>query len=276
MRTGHIIYNPNNYKFGNYLFFMKFKRLFIFILIIILLGLLAYYYPYIQSAVSGNSISQTNTNYQKEPALVTRIVDGDTIHVNINGTDETIRLLGINTPEKNKPYYQEAKDFLKKEIENKSIEILRDTEDTDRYDRKLRYIFYNNQLINVEIVQEGLATTFMLEGLKYKDKLINAEKFARNNEIALWKKSQDSCASCIILIKLEPIDDYFIIKNNCNNICNLTSWFVKDDANHFTHLNTMNSGEEKEYKSKTEIWNDDHDRFFMRDEKGDLVIFYEY
>ena len=250
------------------------KRLLIFIIIILLLALLSIFFPYLTGNTTNN---QQQTTYQREPAIVTRIVDGDTIHVKIeNGSEEIIRLLGINTPEKNKPYYQEAKDFLKSEIENKSIEILRDIEDIDRYDRKLRYIFYNDQLINVEIVQEGLATTFMLEGLKYKDKFINAEKFANNNGIALWRKSQDSCASCIILIKLEPIDDYFIIKNSCNKICNLSGWIVKDDANHFTYLDSLNTGEEKEYKTKTEIWNDDHDRFFMRDEKGDLVIFYEY
>ena len=77
---------------------MKLKRIFIFLLIIILLGLLAYFYPTVQSLATGNTISSTNTNYSKEPAVVTRVVDGDTIHVNINRTNETIRLLGINNP----------------------------------------------------------------------------------------------------------------------------------------------------------------------------------
>ncbi len=248
------------------------KRLFIFILIILALALLSIFWP----QLTGNSIKNSNTEYQKETGLVTQIIDGDTIHVNINGTDETIRLLGINTPEKNKPYYQEAKDFLIKELENKSIQLLRDKEDIDRYDRKLRYVFIGYQLINVEIVQQGFATTFMLDELKYKDKFINAEKFARDNGINVWKKSNDICTSCIILAKLGPIEDFFIIKNNCNFLCNLSGWIIKDDANHFTYLDKLDANEEKEYKSKTEIWNDDHDRFFMRDKKGDLVVFYEY
>ncbi len=256
---------------------MKLKRLLAFLLIILLLAILSYYYPYLQSAISGKSVSSSsNIEYQKETAFVTRIVDGDTIHVDINGTDETIRLLGINTPEKNKPYYQEAKGFLEKKIENRSIELLRDIEDKDRYDRKLRYVFYENKLINVEIVQEGFATTFMLDELKYKEKLRSAEKYAKNNWVGLWKKSQDECAKCIILVELDPIEDYFVVKNNCNKICNLSGWIIKDDANHFTYLDKLESGEEKEYKSKQEIWNDNHDRFFMRDKKGDLVVFYEY
>ena len=62
---------------------MKLKRVLIFLLIIILLGLLAYFYPYLQAEFTGKSIFPVNTNYQKEPAIVTRIVDGDTIHVKI-------------------------------------------------------------------------------------------------------------------------------------------------------------------------------------------------
>ena len=153
---------------------------------------------------------------------------------------------------------------------------MRDIEDIDRYDRKLRYVFFKDKLINVEIIQQGLATTFMLDELEYKDKFESAEKFARNSEIGLWKKSKDACSNCIILVKLEPIEDFFIIKNNCNQICNLSGWIIKDDANHFTYPDTLNPEQEKEYKSKTEIWNDNGDRFFMRDDNGDLVVFYEY
>lgn len=257
---------------------MKLKRLLIFILIIILLGLLAYYYPQIQSLATGKSISNNdnNINYQKETAFVTKIVDGDTIHATVNGKEEIIRMLGINTPEKNKPYYQEAKDFLIKEIQNKSIELLRDKENTDRYDRKLRYVFYNDKIINVEIVQEGLATTFMLNDLKYKDKFANAEAFARKSELGLWKKSTNICAGCIKLSELNPDIDFFIIKNQCGFNCNLEGWLVKDDANHFFQLTSLAQDESKTYQSEQEIWNDDHDRFFMRDNKGGLVVFYEY
>ncbi len=70
------------------------KRLFIFLLIILLLALLSYYWP----QLTGQSIANSPAEYPKEPALVTRIVDGDTIHLNIDYKDETIRLLGINDP----------------------------------------------------------------------------------------------------------------------------------------------------------------------------------
>ncbi len=248
------------------------KRFVMFLLIIILLGLLSFYWPNLTGNVTNN---QQQTTYEKEPAVVTKIVDGDTIHADINGKDETIRLLGINTPEKGKPYAKEAKDFLK-EIENKTVLLLRDKEDTDRYERKLRYVFYDERFINVEIIENGLATTFMLENLKYKDKFTSAENFARENGIGLWKKSTDVCVDCIKLVELNPEIDYFIIKNQCEITCSLTGWLVKDDANHFFKLDNLNSQEEKTYKSEKEVWNDDGDRFFMRDDEGKLVVFYEY
>jgi len=256
---------------------MKINRLIIFLILIILLLLIGYYYSFTGKAVQE---SKNKTISQKESGFVTRVVDGDTIHVNINGKDEIVRLLGINTPEKKKPYYKEAKDFLIQNIENKSVELVIDGENIDRYGRKLRYIFYDNRLINVEIVENGFATTFMLDGLKYMDKFVNAEKFAMNSGKGLWKKSNDKCVSCIRLVLLNATVDYFLIRNDCDFYCNLVNWSVKDDANHFFSIYSMNGFEERKYDSielfKAEVWNDNGDRFFMRDSSGGLVIFYEY
>ena len=245
---------------------MKLKRLLVFLLIIILLGFLAYYYP----KFTGESISN-NQEYEKENCFVNRVIDGDTLVC----SNQTIRLLGINTPEKKMPYFEEAKDFLK-QIENKTIEVLRDSEDEDKYNRKLRYIFYGDRLLNIEILQEGLATSFMLEGLKYEDKLRQAENYAKNTGIRLWEKSDDECSSCIKLLELNYTAEYFIITNNCDFDCDLNGWIVKDDANHIFKMDNLNAGEKRKYDSKIKIWNDEGDRFFMRDGEGRLVVFYEY
>ena len=77
---------------------METKRILVFIIIIILLGFLAYFYP----KLTGESVINNNIEYQKEECFVNRIIDGDTIVCN----NRTIRLLGINTPEKKMPYYQ--------------------------------------------------------------------------------------------------------------------------------------------------------------------------
>lgn len=259
---------------------MNLKRLIFFLVILLLLALLSIYYPIIEEKLTGKSItgnSNKNKDYPKESAILTRVIDGDTIVVTGReiGSNVHIRLLGINTPEKNMPYSNYAINFLKQYI-NKTIELQRDYTDEDRYNRKLRYVYYDNTILNIEILEKGLATSFMLEGLKYKDKLSAAEMFAENNHVGLWKKSIAYCSDCIKLEKLDPIKDYFIINNSCDHQCDLSGWFVKDDANHFAYLDNLNPKEKKEYDSTKEIWNDNGDRFFMRDKKGDLVLFYSY
>lgn len=246
---------------------MQFKGLFVFIFIIILLGILSIYYDFI----TGKIIKENKQKYEIEPAFVLQVVDGDTIK-----TDKgEIRFLGINTPEKNQPYYNEAKLFLK-EIENKSVELLRDYENLDKYDRKLRYVFYENSFLNIEILEQGLGTSFMLDDLNYESKLKNAEEFAKKSKINLWQKSSDKCADCIKLVELNEVDEYFIIQNTCNFDCDLNNWIVKDDANHFFNLKKIEVGEIRRVDSKTNIWNNAGDRFFMRDDKGGLVVFWEY
>ncbi len=159
---------------------MSNKRVLIFIIIIILLVVLSVFYPYLTGEKT-----ITPVEYERETCFVDRIIDGDTLVCD----NETIRLLGIDTPEKGEKYYQEAKDFLK-QVENENIEILRDWEDLGKYKRKLRYVFYENRLINIELLEQGLAKAFIIEDLKYKDKILKAEKFSKENCVGLW---EDGC-----------------------------------------------------------------------------------
>ena len=83
--------------------------------------------------------------YQK--AKVKYAVDGDTIWVDIDGKDEKIRFIGVNTPEVAKDgnpaefMADEAKDFTNSILKNKEIYLERDISDRDKYDRLLRYIW---------------------------------------------------------------------------------------------------------------------------------------
>lgn len=252
---------------------MHLKRLFIFFTIIVLLALLSIYWP----QLTGNAIKSSQSSYPKETVFVTRIIDGDTLVASGEslGDDIHIRILGINTPEKKQPYHNEAESFLK-QLENLSVELVRDQEDEDKYNRKLRYVYYKDRFINVEILENGLATSYMLSGLKYGSKLSQAENFAKMNNIGLWQKSQDKCALCMNLTELNAEQDYFTIKNVCDFDCQMNSWTVKDDANHITNLEPLGPNEYQTYKSAIKVWNDDGDRFFMRDSSGNLVIFYQY
>jgi len=235
---------------------MKIKRILAFIAVIIIIVNLAYYYP----TLTGKGA------YSPETVNMVRAIDGDTFEIESGD----IRLLCINTPEKNKPFYSEAKTKLA-EFEGKEVQILRDKDDEDQYNRKLRFVFYGNRFIDKELLEEGLASLYMCEGLRYEADLKKAEEQARAQGKGIWKKSTSKCADCLELVKLEPVLEYFILKNKCSFECSAEA---KDEGNHFFDI-AIEGGKEKVFESKGKVWNDDGDRLFVRDEQG-LLVYYEY
>lgn len=79
------------------------------------------------------------------PNTVSRVIDGDTFEVyNEQGNIETIRLLCVDTPEKNQTGYEEAKYYLETLILNKEVILIKSITDKDIYNRSLRYIYLND------------------------------------------------------------------------------------------------------------------------------------
>lgn len=88
---------------------------------------------------------------------VTYIVDGDTFDVEIGGDIYTVRLVGIDTPERGQPLFQEASDKLASLVLNQWVRLEKDKSKTDRYGRLLRYVYLGERFINAEMVASGLA-----------------------------------------------------------------------------------------------------------------------
>ena len=101
-------------------------------------------------------------------------------------TGTVYRLLGIDTPERGEDLYEKAKNYLMI-VNNKEIEVLRDWDDLGKYYRKLRYVFYEGRLINIELVEQGLARAYYYEDLVYEEKLLSAEEFARKRCVGIWE-----------------------------------------------------------------------------------------
>ena len=89
----------------------------------------------------------------------------------ISENKTSVRLLGINTPEKGEIYYGEAKEFLEYQVLNKTIRLENGKDKTDLYGRKLSYIFLGTKNINLELVKEGLANFYFPSGkdINYND-----------------------------------------------------------------------------------------------------------
>jgi micrococcal nuclease len=107
--------------------------------------------------------------------LVTRVVDGDTAHVEIDGRDVTVRFIGIDTPESVAPdqpvecYGREASAYTRDRLE-------------DRYGRTLAYVWLGDELINETLVRQGyaLVTTFP-PNVEYVGRFTAAQRDAREH-----------------------------------------------------------------------------------------------
>lgn len=120
-------------------------------------------------------------------ARVARIVDGDTLHVEVDGRDETVRLFGINAPEVGQPCADEATARLRA-LAAGEVRLLPDARDRDRYGRLLRYVYAPDGLsIDAALVAEGLALAWRQDGA-LRVGIIALEEDARGGRAGcLWQ-----------------------------------------------------------------------------------------
>lgn len=92
-----------------------------------------------------------------ETARVVRVIDGDTIDVEINGEEFRVRYIGVNTPERDEVCYAEAVRANRDLFQNTTVTLVKDTSDTDQYGRLLRYIYRGTSMVNEALVRDGWA-----------------------------------------------------------------------------------------------------------------------
>lgn len=119
---------------------------------------------------------------------VIRVVDGDTIVVAIGGTSGTkVRLIGIDTPERNECFYRAATLRMRSLVEGKRARLVRDVSQTDRYGRLLRYVYVGELFVNAAMVSEGFASTATYPpDVAHALDLLRLERAARAAKRGLW------------------------------------------------------------------------------------------
>lgn len=125
---------------------------------------------------------------------VTRVIDGDTIKVNFNGKEESVRLIGIDTPEsvhpdasKNIKEGKIASEYTKNLLEAKEVGLEFDVQERDHYGRLLAYVYFNGSMVNKLLLQEGYAQISTYPpNVKYVDDFKEIQRVARENNKGLW------------------------------------------------------------------------------------------
>ena len=146
----------------------------------------------------------TDTALENNPELYTinHYVDGDTIAVNMNGTVETVRFIGVDTPETHKPntpvqcYGQDAAAYTKMRISQfGKVRLQADPLDTNRdvYGRLLRYVYLpDGTLLDEQIIQQGYGFAYLSFPFSKKDQFAADQTAAQTAKVGLWAACQPS------------------------------------------------------------------------------------
>lgn len=128
-------------------------------------------------------------------AKVTRVVDGDTMKLTIDGKKETVRLLLVDTPEsvnpdipEPQPFAIEASNFAKKMLTNKDVQIELDVSERDKYGRLLCYLYIDGKMFNEILLEQGYARVAYVfaPNTKYVDQFRAIQDKAREKGIGIW------------------------------------------------------------------------------------------
>ncbi len=118
------------------------------------------------------------------------MVDGDTIVVALGGAGGTkVRLIGIDTPERDDCLFAAATERMRALVGGRSVKLVRDVSETDRYGRLLRYVYVGSEFINATMVSEGFASAATYPpDVAHALELVALERAARLAKRGLWSK----------------------------------------------------------------------------------------
>ncbi|MBN1916067.1 thermonuclease family protein [Candidatus Dojkabacteria bacterium] len=166
-------------------------------------------------------ISGVNTEKLDEPVReysyqILSVIDGDTVHLNYSGSDITVRLVGIDSPEKNDPakpvecYSEEASSELSRLLLGKNVYIEEDSKQgkEDRYGRTLLYLWVKDNngteiFVNEYMVREGFARAYTKIDSDYLEEFQTIETEAKSKEKGMWgsackcKRNEEVSRICI-------------------------------------------------------------------------------
>jgi micrococcal nuclease len=128
-----------------------------------------------------------------------RCIDGDTAVFNIENKVQTVRFIAIDTPEstnKKEFYGKEASTYTCDKLTNSNdivLELDANSDDYDRYNRMLAWIFVDDILLQDDIIKNGYGKVAYIYGeYKYTNKLYDSQMYAKENKLGIWQDEVDN------------------------------------------------------------------------------------
>lgn len=142
-----------------------------------------------------DSPQPTTDTHDPNHYKVTRFVDGDTIVIDLNGKQEAVRMIGVDTPETHAPntpvqcYGPAASAYTKNLIGEQKVRLEKDpaNDNRDRYGRLLRYVYLQDgRLIAKELIGNGYGFAYTVFSFTKEAEFVAAETQADEADRGLW------------------------------------------------------------------------------------------
>ena len=121
------------------------------------------------------------------------VVDGDTIEVSLDGREEDVRYIGVDTPESVAPgepvecFGPEASELNEELVSGERVRLVLGVEQRDRYGRLLAYVYRDGLFVNAELVRRGFARTLTIApNDAFAERFARLERAAGRDGRGLW------------------------------------------------------------------------------------------
>lgn len=235
---------------------------------------------------------------------VVEVVDGDTLRVELAGTEERVRLIGINAPERGECLADEATRALRDLVAGAEVQLVADRTDRDRFGRLLRHVEVDGTDVGAALVEDGLALARRYPpDTTRSGRYEAAQRAARDAGAGMW--ATDACGAAtggggvvIDAIRFDADgddtrnlnDEWVRIANRGSSALDLTGWVLKDTS--ATHRYTFPIGFSLDASASVTIrtgcgadsttdlhwcnegsavWNNSGDTAFLLDPSGNIV-----
>lgn len=132
-----------------------------------------------------------------------RIIDGDTFR---DSKGQSVRLLGIDTPEKGDTFSIQATHALDSLLEGRVLRYEFDQRKRDRYGRILAYVFTDEAFVNRVLLKKGLAEVYIypsdMKNIPYRTDFIGDQTIARDSSFGIWS------------LPVRDVEDYYVGNTN--------------------------------------------------------------
>ncbi|QOH64626.1 thermonuclease family protein [Paenibacillus polymyxa] len=149
------------------------------------------------SNVVSTSVSKEETASEQPKHIPITLIagtDGDTFKASIQGKEEKIRLLLVDTPESVKqgtplqPFAKEASAFTLKQLKHGNLSLELDVSERDKYGRLLGYVWVGDKMLNEMLIEKGYARVAYINppNVKYVDQFKEIQTTAQKSGIGIW------------------------------------------------------------------------------------------